>query len=95
MTICSSQKFKSIKRMKKRLEWVLVMFLSLPLYLSAQKVKQEQAIPKPNVHYTGQPMANLLRGPYLQVVTSSSMLLDGELIRGQEAAFVTELLRVD
>jgi len=75
MTICSSQKFKSIKRMKKRLQWVLVIFLSLPLYLSAQKVKQEQAIPKPNVHYTGQPMANLLRGPYLQVVTSSSIVV--------------------
>nr|MBA4141115.1 hypothetical protein [Segetibacter sp.] len=61
--------------MKKRLQWVMVILLSLPLYTSAQNVKQEEVTPKTNRHYTGQPMANLLRGPYLQVVTSNSIVV--------------------
>jgi 3',5'-cyclic AMP phosphodiesterase CpdA len=75
MGICSSTKFKRIKRMGKSFRLGIVIFLSVPLCLSAQPVKQEQTTPKPNVHPSGQPMANLLRGPYLQVVTSNSIVV--------------------
>ncbi len=61
--------------MKKRLQLMFVMLLALPLCLFAQSAKQEQIAQGRNLHATGQPMANLLRGPYLQVVTSSSIVV--------------------
>jgi 3',5'-cyclic AMP phosphodiesterase CpdA len=78
MAICSTTKIKNFKwmrRMERTLQIKLIMLLLLPLYLSAQGVKQEQTAPKPNVHPSGQPMANLIRGPYLQAATSSSMVV--------------------
>ena len=41
----------------------------------AQDAKQDTATPKWNVRYNGQPLANLTRGPYLQVVTSNSIVI--------------------
>ncbi len=61
--------------MEKRLQLMFVMLLALPLCLFAQSAKQEQIAQGRNLHATGQPMANLIRGPYLQVVTSNSIVV--------------------
>src|SRR5690349_18876689 len=46
-----------------------------PLWGLAQVQKNEAPPYRSNKRHTGQPLANLIRGPYLQVATSSSIIV--------------------
>jgi acid phosphatase type 7 len=56
---------------------ILTSFLFLLISVSGfcQNPKTETATPTSNVRYTGQPLANLIRGPYLQAATSTSIIV--------------------
>lgn len=60
--------------MNKKLHFLLFLLVAVNLNLGAQK-KQQTAAQKNNVRYNGQPLANLMRGPYLQVATSNSIVV--------------------
>lgn len=47
-----------------------VLFILLPMSGLAQEIERKQ-----NKRHTGQPLANLIRGPYLQVATSNSIIV--------------------
>lgn len=59
--------------MKKKLMPGIVLFILMPLACLSQK--EENEVKKSNKRHTGQPLANLIRGPYLQVATSNSMIV--------------------
>jgi acid phosphatase type 7 len=57
--------------MKKNLLVSFILFIFLPITCFSQKEETKQQ----NRRYTGQPLANLIRGPYLQVATSKSIII--------------------
>ncbi|MFN2438908.1 MAG: purple acid phosphatase family protein [Chitinophagaceae bacterium] len=61
--------------MNKKLFLFSILFLVTALNGLAQNPKQETPSPRSNIRYNGQPLANLTRGPYLQVVTSNSIII--------------------
>lgn len=62
--------------MKKNLIILILFILTLPyVSFSQDDSKENQGILVRNKRHTGQPLANLIRGPYLQVATSNSITI--------------------
>jgi 3',5'-cyclic AMP phosphodiesterase CpdA len=61
--------------MSKKIMFSPILFILISLPAFSQNPKQETGTPKTNVRFNGQPLANLTRGPYLQVVTSNSIIV--------------------
>ena len=61
--------------MKKNLFIVGALFILFPLASLGQAAENGSIKSKQNKRYDGQPLANLTRGPYLQVATSNSIVV--------------------